>query len=282
MSGLCCFQCISQGQIGIVERFGTYSHPAEPGLNWMCWPMDNIPITLSARVQQLAVECETKTKDNVFVNVQVSVQYRVILAKVEHAAYKLSNPTQQIRAYVFDVIRSTIPKMDLDDAFESKETVAHNVRDQLSVAMSAYGFEILQTLVTDLAPDRRVREAMNEINANKRLKEAATEKAEAAKTLLVKAAEADAESKYLSGVGVAKQRKAIVDGLRDSVGDFSHDVSGVTSNDVINLLLVTQYFDMLDTVGVQAQSSTLFVPHSPNAVVHLQQELQEGINGMKR
>jgi len=246
------------------------------------WPMERIRFVVSTRVQQLTVECETKTKDNVFVNVVVSVQYRVVSRSIKEAAYTLSNPQQQIRAYVFDVIRATIPKMELDYAFESKETVAHGVRDQLSTAMELYGFEILQTLVTDLNPDKRVREAMNEINANKRLKEAATEKAEAEKTLLVKAAEAEAESKYLSGVGVAKQRKAIVDGLRDSVGDFSHDVSGVTSNDVINLLLVNQYFDMLQSVGDQSHRSTLFIPHSPNAVVHLQKELADGISGMKR
>jgi len=279
----CCIQCVSTGNIGIVERFGKFSHTANPGMNCILWPVFSMSQTLSMRIQPLVVECETKTRDNVFVNVAVSVQYQVIREKVKEAAYKLTNPQQQIRAYVFDVVRSTVPQMDLDRAFESKDTVAQSVKEQLTHAMSEYGYVILQALVTDLNPDNRVRSAMNEINASKRLKEAATEKAEAEKILLVKAAEADAESKYLSGVGVAKQRKAIVDGLRDSVSEFSESVDGARAKDVISLLVITQYFDMLDNVGTQSKSSTLFLPHSPNNVVSLQHQLKEGLStDMKR
>lgn len=279
-----CIQCVSTGNIGVVERFGKFSHTANPGMNCILWPIYTLPQTVTLRIQQLLVECETKTKDNVFVNVVVSVQYQIIRDKVKEAAYRLTNPQQQIRAYVFDVVRSTVPQMELDTAFESKDTVAQNVKQQLTHAMEEYGYVIHQALVTDLSPDNRVRSAMNEINSNKRMKEAATEKAEAEKILLVKAAEADAESKYLSGVGVAKQRKAIVDGLRDSVSEFSDAVQGAGAKDVISLLVITQYFDMLDNIGTNSKGSTLFVPHSPNSVVSLQAQLKEGIasHGMKR
>jgi len=172
----------------------------------------------------------------------------------------LTNPTQQIEAYVYDVVRSTIPLMTLDQAFESKEDIAESVKESLSKVMAGYGFEIKKALVTDLSPDGKVKHAMNEINASKRLKEAAYERAEGDKTLMVKSAEAEAESKYLSGVGVARQRKAIVDGLRDSISTFSGNVQGSSPKDVIDLLLLTQYFDMLKDVGHQRGTTTIYLP----------------------
>jgi regulator of protease activity HflC (stomatin/prohibitin superfamily) len=156
--------------------------------------------------------------------------------------YKLTDPHAQIRSYVYDVIRSAVPKMELDDAFESKDHIAIAVKDQLHELMSSYGYEILQALITDLDPDVKVKQSMNQINAQQRLREAAREKAEAEKILQVKAAEAEAEAKYLSGVGVARQRKAIIDGLKDSITEFSGNVDGTTAHDVIDLLLLTQYF----------------------------------------
>eukprot|EP00300_Choanocystis_sp_HF-7_P033457 c45803_g1_i1.p2 GENE.c45803_g1_i1~~c45803_g1_i1.p2 ORF type:complete len:277 (-),score=64.66 c45803_g1_i1:1026-1856(-) len=273
---LCC-PCVSTGTLGIVERFGKFSHIARPGLNCLLYPVYSVAQTLSLRVHQLDVECETKTLDNVFVLVVVSVQYQIIEDRAVDAAYTLTNPTQQIRSYVFDVVRSTVPQMKLDDVFESKGQIASEVKSQLSQAMASYGYEFLQALVTDLGPDKRVREAMNEINANKRMREAATEKAEAEKLMLVKAAEADAESKYLSGVGVANQRKAIVDGLRDSVTDFAGGVKGTGPKDVINLLMVTQYFDMLERAGKNSADPTLYIPHGPTAVIDLQNDLRRGL-----
>jgi regulator of protease activity HflC (stomatin/prohibitin superfamily) len=276
-----CIQCVDQGQFGIIENFGKFSGVAEPGVNCVKWPMESIAMKLSARVQELRVECETKTKDNVFVLVSVSVQYTVLKTHIYNAAYKLTNPQQQIRAYVFDVIRSTLPRMELDEAFENKETVAMTVKQELAHAMEECGFVILQALVTDLNPDARVRTAMNEINSSKRMRDAAAEKAEGEKIILVKAAEAEAESKYLSGVGVAKQRKAIVEGLRDSVAHFT-DVDGTTPKDAITLLMVNQYFDMLESVGHRSNASTLFVAHEPSTVVGMKTMLTASLSQMSK
>jgi regulator of protease activity HflC (stomatin/prohibitin superfamily) len=222
-------------------------------------------------VQELKVDCEAKTKDNVFVQVAASVQYQVIREKVYESFYILQNPHAQMKAYVFDVIRSTLPTMDLDEAFESKEEVSMALKTHLAEVMQTYGYQILQALVTDLTPDSRVRDSMNEINASKRLKEAAYQRAEGEKVLKVKRAEAEAESMYLSGVGVARQRKAIMDGLRcsilflaiavfslilslccrhrESIMLFSTEIAGTTPKDVMDLLVLNQYFDTL-TVGV--------------------------------
>jgi len=230
----------------------------------------------------MEVQCETKTKDNVFVDIGVSIQYQVVQDKVYEACYKLSDSNEQIRAYVFDVIRSTVPRMTLDETFESKEELSTAVKSQLSAAMNDYGFVINTALITDISPDARVKAAMNEINSSKRLREAAAERAEGDKVLLVKAAEARAESQYLSGVGVAKQRKAIVDGLRESVNYFSSQVAGTTPREVINLLMVTQYFDMLDDVGTHSSHTTMFLPHSPDSVMDLQSQLLAGLKQSKK
>mmetsp|Transcript_8283 Transcript_8283/g.31149 ORF Transcript_8283/g.31149 Transcript_8283/m.31149 type:complete len:297 (-) Transcript_8283:2950-3840(-) len=273
-SGCCCVQCISTGEIGIKERNGRFAGLMHPGPSWVCCPFDYVAGRVSVRVQALDVNCETKTKDNVFVNVVVSVQYQVISEGVYEAFYKLSDADEQITAYVYDVIRSTIPRLDLDDAFESKEQVATDVRESLEEVMQKYGYRIIQTLVTDLTPDMRVKDAMNRINESKRLKEAAAEKAEADKILQVKAAEADAEAKYLSGTGVARQRKAIVDGLRDSILVFADNVEGTQPRDVMDLLLLTQYFDMLKEVGSNPGTATVFLP---NGGSDLQSQVRNGL-----
>jgi len=259
-----CCVCQNEATIGIVENLGEFSHVTDPGLSFICWPFVLKRANLSLRVQQLDVTVETKTKDNVFVTVVVSVQFKIIENKARDAFYKLTDPHTQIRSYVFDSVRATVPRMELDHAFESKSEVAHGVREHLSQEMTAFGYEIVQTLVTDLNPDVRVKQSMNEINANRRLKEAAQFRADAEKISLVKAAEADAESKYLSGVGVAKQRSAIITGLQDSVNDFQGTVKGTTANDVLALLMLTQYFDMLSSVGAQPRTSTIFTPFEKN------------------
>ena len=215
---------------------------------------------VSLRVQQLEVRCETKTLDNVFVDVIVSIQYSVIQEKVFEAFYSLQNPRQQITAYVYDTVRATIPTVTLDKAFEAKEDIANAVKQNLTSVMSDYGYLILNSLITDMTPDARVRAAMNDINSSKRLKEAAAEKAEGDKVLVVKSAEAEAESKYLSGVGVARQRKAIVDGLRGSIAQFSGNIKGTTPKDVVDLLLITQYFDMLKDIGSRQGCNTVYIP----------------------
>jgi regulator of protease activity HflC (stomatin/prohibitin superfamily) len=276
----CCIPClpiVSQSEVGVVERLGKFHSFREAGMSFICCPLDIIKGSMSTRVRQMDVKVESKTKDNVFVYAMVSVQYMVKLDALYDAFYKLTDPEIQIRAYVFDVLRSTLPRMELDQAFEAKEEIAHAVKSELERAMADYGFAILQTLVTDLEPDKRVKDSMNEINAAKRLREAATDRAEADKIMMVKAAEAEAESKYLSGVGVSRQRKAIVDGLRDSIADFSSTIEGTTPKDVMSLLMLTQYFDTMRDIGANAKSSAIFVPHTPDAVAGLEGAVRNGL-----
>lgn len=253
---------MNTGEIGLIEKFGRFNRVARAGFTFVMWPLEDIAGLQTLRVQQLDVLTESKTKDDVTVHVKVAVQYQVIPDKVYDAFYRLTRPELQIRAYVDDVVRSTMPRMTLDTAFEAKEDVARSVKESLDKVMHEYGYQIMQALVTDLQPDIKVRNAMNEINAAKRQKLAAAEKAEADKILLVKAAEAESEAKYLSGVGVARQRKAIVDGFKDSVLDFTGGVEGTTPKDIINMMMVTQYLDMLKDVGQCPTNSTTFVPHS--------------------
>lgn len=265
-TGCCCFRCVRTQQIGVVETLGQFTKLVPPGLTCICWPIAGVVGTLSLRIQQLDVYCETKTKDNVFVQVAVAVQYRVISEKAYDAYYRLSDPREQVRSYVFDVVRSTVPRMELDEAFASKEDIANAVLQQLTAVMADYGYEIMESLVTDLSPDARVKASMNEINASRRLKEAAEHKADADKIKQIKAAEAEAESKYLSGVGVARQRKAIVNGLQESVGAFSEEVEGASPKDVMDILLLSQYFDTLSAVG----ANSLILEHDPAVVAKLQ------------
>jgi len=193
------------------------------------------------------------------------------------AYYRLSDPRGQIQSYVFDVVRSTVPRMELDEAFASKKEIADATSNQLKAVMQDYGYEILNSLVTDLSPDARVKASMNEINASKRLKEAASHKAEADKVQQVKAAEADAEARYLSGLGVARQRKAIVAGLQSSISEFSDTVDGVSSKDVMDILVLTQYFDTLAAVG----ANNLILEHEPASVAMLQQQVNKTLGKNK-
>jgi len=255
----CCFT-VSQAEIGVIERFGQNVRFAQPGLSILCCPIEEMVGKVSTRVQQLDVRVETKTLDNVFITAVVSVQYQVIKNQVFDAYYSLTNPSQQITAHIYDVMRSQLPTLELDSAFEAKEDLALAVKTALSETMSNYGYQIMNALITDLDPDNRVKQAMNEINSSKRLKFAVAEQAEGAKILQVKSAEAEAEAKYLSGVGVAKQRRAIVDGLRHSIVDFSQGVQGTSAKDVMDLLLLSQYFDMIRDTAGHGQCKTVFVP----------------------
>jgi regulator of protease activity HflC (stomatin/prohibitin superfamily) len=267
-----CLACVQQQNVAIAERCGNFSSVLSPGLSCVAWPLVGIAGTLSLRIQQLDVVCETKTKDNVFVQVAVSVQYRVLPEKVYDAFYRLTNPCDQIRSYVYDVVRSTVPRLELDATFESKADIADACQNQLKSVMSEYGYEILESLVTDLSPDNKVKTVMNEINASKRMRMANSFRAEADKLKQVKAAEAEAEARYLSGVGVARQRKAIVAGLQESINDFKTDVAGTSPKDVMDLLLLTQYFDLLRDVG----ANTVFLNHEPDAVAALQSQVRGG------
>ncbi|KAG4207429.1 hypothetical protein ERO13_A03G064900v2 [Gossypium hirsutum] len=216
-------------------------------------------------------------KDNVFVNVVASIQYRALADKASDAFYKLTDTRKQIQSYVFDVIRASVPKLNLDDVFEQKTEIAKAVEEELEKAMSAYGYEIAQTLIVDIEPDVHVKRAMNEINAAARMRVAANEKAEAEKIQQIKRAEGEAESKYLSGLGIARQRQAIVDGLRDSVLGFSVNVPGTTAKDVMDMVLVTQYFDTMKEIGAASKSSAVFIPHGPGAVRDVATQIREGL-----
>jgi len=200
-----CLFCVQTNEASFIERCGKYDRMGTAGVNVIICPWETVAGKISYRVQQLDVRVETKTKDNVFITAVVSIQYQVLKTKVYDAFYSLTNPAQQITAHVYDVMRSQLPTLDLDEVFEAKEELAVKVKGALQQTMEHFGFQILQALITDLDPDQRVKNAMNEINSSKRLKFAVAEQAEGAKILQVKAAEAEAESKYLSGVGVAKQ-----------------------------------------------------------------------------
>jgi len=255
---ICCFT-ISTSEVGVIETWGKFSRLAQPGLSFVICPMEQLVGRLSYRVQQIDVRVETKTLDNVFLTAVVSVQYQVLKENAFEAYYALTNPAQQITAHVYDVMRATLPTLELDAAFEAKEELATSVKAALTDSFTSYGYQILQTLITDLDPDQRVKNAMNEINSSKRLKFAVAERAEGDKILQVKSAEAGAEALYLSGVGVSRQRKAIVDGLKNSIVEFSGETSANTK-DVMDLLLLTQYFDMIRDVGSASHCRTTFVP----------------------
>jgi len=272
-----CCTSVPQASVGMVEQFGKFKREATPGLNLLCCCLgEKVAGHVSLRVQQLDVSCESKTRDNVFVHIVVSVQYHVLHEGAYDAFYRLTNPDQQIKAYVFDVVRASVPKIPLDEVFETKEEIAQAVQEELEKVMAGYGYHILQALITDIDPDKRVKEAMNNINAAQRLRVAAADKAEAEKIMVVKAAEADAESKHLAGVGVARQRAAIIQGLRDSVVGFAHEVEGTSAKEVMDLVLITQYFDTLKEIGANGRSNTVFIPHSPGAVESIADQIRNG------
>jgi regulator of protease activity HflC (stomatin/prohibitin superfamily) len=261
----------------VVQRMGKFLRVANAGINFKLPWLDQIAGRIDLRVQQLALDVETKTKDNVFVKIPVSGQDHVIPEKVYEAFYKLANPKQQISSYVFNVILGHVPKMILDDAFLQQSDIAIAIKEGLDDVMKTYGYAIDQALVTDIEPDEKVKAAMNDINAAQREQVAATARGEAEKILKVKQAEAEAQSKALQGQGIANQRKAIIEGLKESVEAFSKAVEGSTPHDVMMLVLVTQYLDTMKEIGANDKSNTIFVSHSPAAVGDLFRQMQEAI-----
>jgi regulator of protease activity HflC (stomatin/prohibitin superfamily) len=268
---------VQQQTAAIVQRFGKFSRINKAGLNFKMPIFENVAGRVNLRLQQLDVEVETKTKDNVFVRMTVSVQYLIREEKVYDAFYKLQDPQKQITSFVFDVVRANVPKMTLDVVFENKEDIAAAVRDELSEAMNDFGYDIRQTLITDIDPDTKVKQAMNEINTQERLRLAATEKAQAEYIITVRAAEGEAESKRLQGVGIANQRREIAQGLSDAVGDFQKEIPTVSPQTVMDLLMVTQHFDMLKDIGANAGSKVILLPYSPGAVGDLTQQMRDAI-----
>ncbi len=271
------FFTVNTAQCAVITRFGKFLRVADAGLNWKTPYFDSVSGLVSLRVNQITLTMETKTKDNVFVTIPISVQNRVRPEKVYDAFYKLSDPVAQIKSYVEQVILGHVPGMTLDEVFASQSSIAAAVKQELDADMAAFGYEIVNVLVTDIVPDAKVKSAMNDINAAQREQVAASARGEADKILVVKKAEAEAESKALQGQGIANQRKAIVEGLQVSIEQFQKVVEGASPKDVMQLVLVTQYFDTLKAIGESDKTNTLFLAHSPSAVKEVSDQILESM-----
>jgi regulator of protease activity HflC (stomatin/prohibitin superfamily) len=276
------FFTVNSAEVAIITHFGEFKRVATPGLNWKLPFFDAVAGVVSLRVSQISLTMETKTKDNVFVTIPISVQNRVRPEKVYDAFYKLSDPTAQIKSYVEQVILGHVPGMTLDEVFASQSSIAAAVKQELDADMATFGFEIVNVLVTDIVPDQKVKSAMNDINAAQREQVAANARGEAEKILVVKRAEAEAESKALQGQGIANQRKAIIEGLQNSVEEFQKAVDGASSRDVMQLVLVTQYFDTLKSIGESDKTNTLFLSHSPGSVKEVSDQILESMLGAQK
>jgi regulator of protease activity HflC (stomatin/prohibitin superfamily) len=270
---------VKQQTAVVIERLGKFHKVSGAGLQFKIPLIDSIAGDINLRVRELPVEVETKTKDDVFVKIIVSVQFFVVdsINGIESSFYKLNNPEQQIQSYVFDSIRSEVPKMELDAVFAEKDKIAIAVKNELSETMQQFGFDFIKALVTDIDPDSKVKHAMNEINAAKRMKEAAKEEAAAVKIRVIASAEADAESKRLAGEGIALQRIAIANGLKESVAEVKLAMEDhVTSQDVMNMLFMTQHYETVAKLS-ENNTSTIFMPYSPDNVGDLQMQIQSSL-----
>lgn len=260
---LTAFFIVKQQTAAIIERFGRFQSIRQSGLQLKIPLIDRIAGRLSLKIQQLDVIVETKTLDDVFVRLKISVQYKVVKEKVYEAFYKLDYPHEQITSYVFDVVRAEVPKMKLDDVFVKKDDIAIAVKTELNEAMMDYGYDIIKTLVTDIDPDAQVKEAMNRINASEREKIAAQFEGDAARILIVEKAKAEAESKRLQGQGIADQRREIARGLEESVEVLNK--VGINSQEASALIVVTQHYDTLQSIGGESNSNLILLPNSPQA-----------------
>ena len=271
------FFTVSTAETAVIVRFGKFLRVAQPGLNVKIPYVDTVAGRVSLRVNQITLTMETKTKDNVFVTIPISVQNRVRPENVYDAFYKLSNPEAQIQAYVEQVILGHVPGMTLDEVFASQSGIALAVKKELDVDMAGFGYEIVNVLVTDIIPDEKVKSAMNDINAAQREQVAANARGEAEKILVVKKAEAEAESKALQGQGIANQRKAIIEGLQGSIEEFQKVVGGTSTSEVMQLVLVTQYFDTLKSIGESDRTNTLFLSHAPGAAKDISDQILQSM-----
>jgi regulator of protease activity HflC (stomatin/prohibitin superfamily) len=273
------FFTVQQKTAVIIERLGKFHRVARAGFQFKIPFIDRRMAKINLRVRELPVEVETKTKDDVFVKLMVSVQFFVIDNNegIKDSFYNLDNPERQIQSYVFDSVRSEVPRMELDDVFAEKDKIAMAVQKELSDTMKQFGFDFVKALVTDIDPDAKVKHSMNEINAAKRMKEAAKEKAEAEKIRVVAAAQAEAESKKLQGEGIANQRIAIANGMRQSVEEVKSAMeTDVTGQQVMNMLFLTQHYDTVSRLGDNG-ASTIFMPYSPSTVGDLQMQIQASL-----
>jgi len=273
-----CIVTVPHDKYYAVEHFGKFSHVLQPGLAAVGFDLCGCCISfrsITSRVEQNNVVVSTKTRDNVFVQVRVAVQQAVMPDCTELAMYKLDNVYEQIESYVADVVRSFVPLMTLDEAFEKKDDISDAVQKKLASEMSNYGFSIIRALVTELTPNAEVIASMNEINKQKRLRDASAMAAEAEKIRVVKAAEAAADAAQLQGEGIARQRRAIIDGLRDSITHGSNEQ--LSTDKISELLLITQYFETLRDVAASNKSSTVFLPNGPGAVSEVASQIRTGM-----
>ena len=254
---------VKQQTAVIIERFGKYHSTRHAGLQIKIPLVDRIAARLSLKIQQLDVVVETKTKDDVFVHLKISVQYQIKRDKVYDAFYKLQNPNEQLTSYIFDLVRAEVPKMILDDVFEKKDDIAQAIQRDLKEAMLNYGYDIVKALVTDIDPDASVKEAMNRINAAEREKVAAQHEGDAQRILIVERAKAEAESKRLQGRGIADQRREIARGLEESVDVLNK--AGINSQEASALIVITQHYDTLQSIGADSSSNLILLPNNPSA-----------------
>ena len=274
-----CAYVVPQQQVYIIERLGKFLRADGAGLHFKIPFIDRAAGRTSLRVQQLDNKISTKTKDNVFVDAQISVQYQVSPYKVADAFYQLENPVAQINAYVEDAIRAALPMLTLDEAFERKDDVANDVQASISEAMDRYGYVIVKTLITAIDPDKRIKDAMNSINEANRRREAAKAQAEADKIAVVTRAEAEAEEMRLRGEGVASQRKAIVEGLSESVRELAE--TGLDETQIMSVLLTNQYIDTLNKFADSQHASTIFLPASAMGVEDMRTQILSAIQAIK-
>src|SRR5438045_2527108 len=271
------FFTVEQQERAIVERFGKFVRVGAPGLQRKTPFVERVAGKMSLQVEQLNADIETKTKDNVFVHVQIAVQYKVgaQAQQVQDAYYKLDDPEVQMKSYAFDVVRSHIPSLDLDEAYADADTIAMHIQDTLHKQMAEYGYEIVKALVTNIEPDQRVKDAMNNINAAQRNQVAASSQGDAQKTLAVKKAEGERETMRLQGEGVAAERKAIAEGLHESLEIIAQH--GLDPREAMALVALTQYTDMIRALGEGSNTNTILLPHSPSAVGDLMAQIRDGI-----
>ena len=271
------FFTVEQQERAIVERFGKFVRVAPPGLQHKSPFVERVAGRMSLQVEQLNADIETKTKDNVFVMVQLAIQYMVGADpdKVKDAFYKPDDPEVQMKSYAFDVVRSHIPTMDLDEAYADADTIAKHIQDTLQAQMADYGYEIIKALITNIEPDQRVKDAMNNINASQRNQIAAAAQGDAQKTLAVKKAEGEKETMRLQGEGVAEERKAIAEGLKESLEIIVEQ--GLELKEAMALVALTQYTDMIRALGEGSKTNTILLPHSPSAVGELMAQIRDGI-----
>lgn len=278
----CCAFTVSNQTVKLVERFGKYYATARAGLNFKIPFVDTIRTVLSLQVQQHVIAIDTITSDKVSVRVSVAVNYQVVENSEHDAFYLLSNPATQIETFVFDVVRSQVPKQSLDEVFGSKDSIAQAIQTELTNDMNVFGYRIIKALVTEVEPDSKVKAAMNDINAAQREREAANARGEAEKILRVKQAEAQRETDRLKGEGIAQQRLAIVDGMKRSVEELRGAYTGASNDTIINMLMMTQYFETLAQIGAKSNATTVFIPNSPDTLVNIRQQIMEATATMAK